>query len=83
MLIGMMHFDYTAERLARIQVLLDDATRKKIAMKRPQPLLVRQLTASLDAMLKELRGSAVTVVPKSRTTYSRPSSIASFSNVAH
>ena len=49
--------DYTAERLARIQGLLDDATRKKIAMTQPQPVLVQEITASLDAMLKELLGS--------------------------
>jgi hypothetical protein len=58
MLIGMVHSDYTAERLARIQALLDDATRKKIAMKRPRPALARELAASLDAMLKELRAGS-------------------------
>ena len=53
----MLEQDYTAERLARIKVLLVEATRKKAMIDgRPQPALVRQLTAELDEMLKDLRG---------------------------
>ena len=53
----MLEQDYTAERLARIKVLFIEATRKKAMIDGSQPALVRQPTADLDELLKELRWS--------------------------
>jgi hypothetical protein len=53
----MIKADYTAERLARVDVLLLEATRTKASIDRPNPVLAQQLIAKLDDMLKELRSS--------------------------
>jgi hypothetical protein len=56
----MTQHDYTAERLARVAELLDEATRTKTSVDRqpkPNPVLAQQLIAKLDDMLKELRSS--------------------------
>ena len=57
--------DYTAERLARIRVLLEQANRTKATMVPTDRVLARQLVTQLDEMLREL-GNPIFASPREK-----------------
>lgn len=55
----MIEYDYAIERVARIDLLVAEATHTKAPIERPTPALAHQLIVTLDAVLKELGGVLV------------------------